>query len=344
MIFLSAYMEARTAIHTGGPFVYGTDTTLRAGAKHYDEDSERLVWLRRGSPNAVRSFFDEINELIGLEVAIVAVPSHDPAHGPGVGIGRLAEMLASGRRVNLGGHCRRHDKVLSLREQPERGVELHLRSITVDPHVFVGREVLLLDDLGFTGDSVRACRKLIIRAGAARVGCMVLRQIPREGHPLAAPAWQGRRSSPSQPAAVEQKTYHRRPSRVKCSTLRPGALGPKAAPNRTDEQPIRERISRARDTLEALQLGEVSPGFALPDLKSLESLLAAETSGGGRLSGEELADLKQLLQSLQVALSPVNQPARESRGRPDPGPATGAQNLYDTYGQFTNWGLRRRRS
>lgn len=170
VIFRDSRMEGKKAIDVDGEFLYGTDMTLRAHFSDYDEESERLVWLRRGSPDAVRFFHDDIDNRLGPDVAIVTVPSHSPSRGQNVGIGSLAEALAKGRRVNLGVHLRRHKKVPSLTEQPIREIELHLENITAAPRVFAGREILLLDDLAFTGNSMKACGELLMRAGASRVG------------------------------------------------------------------------------------------------------------------------------------------------------------------------------
>ena len=337
-------MDGERAIHFRGEYRYGTDMTPRAGFSDYDEDSERLVWLRRGSPDAVRFFCDDIDHQLGPGVAIVAVPSHSPTRGPNVGIGKLAEALATGGRVNLGVHLRRHQKVPSLTEKHQRETELHLESITAAKGVFEGREILLLDDLACTGNSLRACGKLLVHAGASRVGFLVLQHIPEPGRRAAMKETRRYLPRSSKPETPVRKTYPPRASRVSCAN--PGPAAPRAGVSQVgpDEQTITDSILRASELLAALQGGGITPGRAVADLRALEEILAAQSGRQSHLSERQFAELKRLVQALRTALSPVHQPTRNSRTQSSSGATAASTNLWNTYGEFESWGLRRRRS
>src|SRR5680860_888486 len=94
----------------------------------------------------------------------------------------------------------------------------------------------------------------------------------------------------------------------------------------------------------ALQGGGITPGRAVADLRALEEILAAQSGRQSHLSERQFAELKRLVQALRTALSPVHQPTRNSRTQSSSGATAASTNLWNTYGEFESWGLRRRRS
>ncbi len=75
------------------------------------------------------------------------------------------------------GYLMRIIDVPKLTENRRRGRDIHLASITVDPGMSVyGERVLLLDDVTTTGNSLYACREILISAGAKSVEMFAIGQ------------------------------------------------------------------------------------------------------------------------------------------------------------------------
>src|SRR5262249_7014454 len=107
-------------------------------------------------------------------VAITIIPSSDPAN-MGAGIRVLAQHLAKDQRIDATGCLVRYTAIPRLSSGGDRRISQHLQSIRVEPPVLVdGRLVFLLDDIATTGNSLCACKQLLLEAGAGVVKCIVL--------------------------------------------------------------------------------------------------------------------------------------------------------------------------
>ena len=57
----------------------------------------------------------------------------------------------------------------------DRAIEVHLKSIEAKgPDRYRGKSILLIDDVLTTGNSMVACRQILMAAGAAKVHCLTL--------------------------------------------------------------------------------------------------------------------------------------------------------------------------
>jgi predicted amidophosphoribosyltransferase len=66
-------------------------------------------------------------------------------------------------------------KIAKLAHGGDRSKNVHLESIEVrNPGLIKGRDVLLLDDVAKTGNSLEACAELLIKAGARSVECATI--------------------------------------------------------------------------------------------------------------------------------------------------------------------------
>jgi predicted amidophosphoribosyltransferase len=71
----------------------------------------------------------------------------------------------------------RTQKVEKLAHGGPRGIDIHLNSITVEcPRNLSGRRLMILDDVMTTGNSLVACRQLLLDAGADEVICAAMSQ------------------------------------------------------------------------------------------------------------------------------------------------------------------------
>jgi hypothetical protein len=144
-------------------------------SSNYPEHSGRILDLKEAKPAAVAYFLERIGPELAAKIAIAVVPSHDPAKLAG-GLGMLAAELArAGNRTDASPCLVRTTKIDKLAHGGDRSVDVHLRSIVVmHPELVKGRDVLLLDDVMRTGNSLIACRKLLLDSGARFVECAAI--------------------------------------------------------------------------------------------------------------------------------------------------------------------------
>lgn len=123
---------------------------------------------------AVEYFRRELDKRLGKGFAIAIVPPSKSGSNRS-GMPALAQGLAANGRIDASQCLVRHTDIPAQHEGGRRSVELHLATIRVEHAELIrGRKVLLLDDVGTTGTSMRACTKLLLDAGAAAVKCAAL--------------------------------------------------------------------------------------------------------------------------------------------------------------------------
>jgi hypothetical protein len=150
--------------------------------------SERVRRLKgEKRPEDVEFFLGMLGPLINGGYPICIVPSHTPGN-ENSGMALLARALA--RRVDGidgTGVLVRHQNIHAAHEGGGRDIERHLSSVeVVYEDLIFQQDVLLLDDICTTGNSLEACRRLLLEAGAAEVHCLVLAKTanPRVGYQI----------------------------------------------------------------------------------------------------------------------------------------------------------------
>jgi predicted amidophosphoribosyltransferase len=116
--------------------------------------------FKKGKTDLIAGFVGMIEPELPENIAIAIVPSHDPTK-PGKGMSAIAEQLAAkGGRTNASTTLVRTKKIEKLANGGNRSEDVHDGSITVrDAHLIKDKDVLLLDDVAKTGNSLRACQK-----------------------------------------------------------------------------------------------------------------------------------------------------------------------------------------
>jgi hypothetical protein len=142
---------------------------------NYPTLSGKILDLKDGHDHAVAYFLKELDSLLAAGVVVAIVPSHDPAK-TNSGVRRLAQAIASSNRRKDASHCLvRHTKIVKLAGGGDRSVETHLNSIRIEDAITPSFEcVLLLDDVTTTGNSLTACKKLLLDNNANRVQCLAI--------------------------------------------------------------------------------------------------------------------------------------------------------------------------
>lgn len=231
-VFVASQIRRRPILHYGRDRrfgIRGAPWALRD--EHRDEYCLMLAALRRGEEQAIRYFFYRLNRELSANVVIALVPCHLPGL-QSLGLGGLGRALAVAGRTDATTCLVRKEAVPTLDAVFERGFDLQRASIALsDSRAIRDRAVLLLDDLAFTGNSIRACEEALYEAGAADVQCVVLgRADPAQV--LARP----QRSTVSPLAGEPSTTQERRPDAAQqVPTSRLPAPRPRTSPRRRHE-------------------------------------------------------------------------------------------------------------
>lgn len=140
----------------------------------FDVFSGKILDLKEGKSAAIRYFYNLLNEEICKDVTICVVPSSD-ANKKITGMTMLGEMLADNERKNKVYYLNRGKPIDKLAMGGCRDKEVHLRSIEVLADMDItGDIVLLMDDVTTTGNSLYACKEILINHGAERVEMFAL--------------------------------------------------------------------------------------------------------------------------------------------------------------------------
>jgi predicted amidophosphoribosyltransferase len=141
---------------------------------NFDEFSGKILDFKKMDPGAIDEFCKKITGMLTDSIAITVVPSHDPSKAQS-GLVMLAKKLAKLKRINAVSCLRRTKKIAKLASGGDRSIQTHLDSIiVVDKNLIKSKDVLLLDDVTTSGNSLQACKQLLLEAGASSVQCLAL--------------------------------------------------------------------------------------------------------------------------------------------------------------------------
>lgn len=153
---------------------YWQNKELRIKNPYFDVFSGKILDLKEGKPEAVKYFYNLINDEICDGVTICVVPSSDSSKIQS-GIGMLGSMLAENGRVNKVYYLRRIQTIDKLALGGRRDKEIHMKTIsTLDDVDVTGDIILLMDDVTTTGNSLYACKEILLQRGARVVKMFAL--------------------------------------------------------------------------------------------------------------------------------------------------------------------------
>ena len=172
-------LEGRGALkfvrETGqGEYRSGEIRDLEGALRHTRE----IDAFNAGRKWALIKFHVALDAVLAEEIALAVVPSHDPfLDDPPVR--QLARLLCEGgKRLDATGCLARTQKIQRIVFGGPSYRTLHRDTIEVrQEELLRGRTVLLLDDIVRSGASLRACRELILEAGAAEVQRLALGRV-----------------------------------------------------------------------------------------------------------------------------------------------------------------------
>ncbi|MFA4868101.1 MAG: hypothetical protein WC623_07880 [Pedobacter sp.] len=144
----------------------------------FDNHSSNILNLKKGESGAIIYFYNRLNPLISTdELVICYVPSSDPENQMS-GVRKLCSMIAKIKNRIDGTHCIvRHKKIDKLASGGNRSIQIQLDSLKIENlELIKGMNILLLDDVTTTNNSLKACKQLLVSAGANDVYCFALGQ------------------------------------------------------------------------------------------------------------------------------------------------------------------------
>jgi len=149
---------------------------------NFDGKSNDLLNFKKGEIPLINKFHLRLNTLlINEDFAICYVPSctADKEETP---VRTLAQKLTqNSKRIDATSCIVRHTTIPKLANGGNRSVSVHLNSLSiVSPGLIRGKQVLLLDDITTTHNSLHACAQILKEAGAAKVYCLALGQTVAE--------------------------------------------------------------------------------------------------------------------------------------------------------------------
>jgi predicted amidophosphoribosyltransferase len=141
---------------------------------HFDDWSSKILDLKNMKMSAIEYFHKILDPRLDAEFSIAIVPSSN-SETLDSGIRKLAVKLAANSRTDATSCLVRYKSIDKLATGGNRNREVHLTSIRVQQNYLIqGQEVLLLDDVSTSGNSLLACKALLTNAGAKRVQCLAL--------------------------------------------------------------------------------------------------------------------------------------------------------------------------
>lgn len=141
----------------------------------FDVFSGKILDLKEGKLSAVNYFYNLLNAEICDDVTICVVPSSNEEK-KNTGMTMLGEMLAKdGKRISKVYYLQREHSIDKLATGGNRSMYVHVNSIsTLQDMEVKGDIVLLMDDVTTTGNSLYACKEILLANGAEKVEMFAL--------------------------------------------------------------------------------------------------------------------------------------------------------------------------
>lgn len=172
--------------------VYQPLTGECEGDFDFTEYTSRIWDLKNRNPLVIEYFADCISSNLqgDFDCIVVVPPHHNEKDNSGIKI--LAQKVVEKKKLIDATSCLiRHKTIDRLSTGGNRSLETHLQSIkVVSQEVIKGKNLLLLDDVSTTGNSLHACQKLLKDSGANSVKCFVLGKTTRYEEDLGFFGWQ----------------------------------------------------------------------------------------------------------------------------------------------------------
>jgi hypoxanthine phosphoribosyltransferase len=145
---------------------------------YFDEWSQELLKLKHKEQKVVDFWYRELEVHLNDEFFAIAVVPSSSSENKISGIHLVAQKIAKSRKITTtdATSClRRPQSVEKLALGGSRELAIHTNSIEViNRYLIKNKNVLLVDDISTTGNSLLACKELLLKAGASKVKSVAL--------------------------------------------------------------------------------------------------------------------------------------------------------------------------
>lgn len=140
-----------------------------------DSFSKDILKLKNINQSIIYYFARELDCVVPDDVCLCMVPSSNPENTR-TGITKIIEILATKKNRSNGAEClTRITPITPLKYGGNRNMQVHLDSIIcTHQYKIKNKYVVLLDDVCTTGNSLRACAKILEINGAKAVMCIAV--------------------------------------------------------------------------------------------------------------------------------------------------------------------------
>jgi len=135
---------------------------------------KRIFQVKQKRRLEIEYYVDLLDGHIPLSCTVCNVPSHD-RRDPEPGVRRIVMGLTRSVRTNASGCLVRSKTIPKLSLGGERGLSVHLHSITLtNIDALRGQDVIIIDDIVTSGSSSRACKQIVSYANPKKVTLIAL--------------------------------------------------------------------------------------------------------------------------------------------------------------------------
>lgn len=178
---------AQNKLKIGGTYRLGKYHPYRGGSNpSFDRFSGMILDVKADAPGdkaraiAVNHFAQQLHPLLPDDAAVAYVPSSKPAK-TSTGMREISQQLSTGGRTDATACIVRTKEIPSLHTGGNRNKDVHLKSIQIrSTELIRDRDVVLLDDVTTSGNSLAACKQLLLQAGARSVTTLALGETTHE--------------------------------------------------------------------------------------------------------------------------------------------------------------------
>jgi hypothetical protein len=175
-IYLTGENNNSSIKKIGTYFPWHLHKAMGGNSINYDKYSKSILNFKESKLEEINMFSELINPLLGSNFLVCVVPSHVAYASPGPlhKLSGLLTMLSSGR-IDASNALIRFKTIDKLSKGGSRNLDTHMQSIKVDnPEIIKDKDILLIDDVTTSGNSLNACKNLLLAAGAKSVQCLAL--------------------------------------------------------------------------------------------------------------------------------------------------------------------------
>lgn len=140
----------------------------------FNSFSRKILDFKEGQEEAINFFYRRLDSILSTGFSIAIIPGHSP-DSRSLGFRGLVKALATSNRVDARSCLIRHTKIDKLAQGGDRSYSKHLATMSLrNAGAVSSKTLLLLDDVGTTGNSMMAGRELLLTGNASKVVCLML--------------------------------------------------------------------------------------------------------------------------------------------------------------------------